>query len=204
MGKSNKLMKTPLSTELFKRYGDINSLRILVRCNKNEYIEDIKAELDEIIEKFQKEKIHFINTFTSDLLNINKNSLNDNSKNNYNYEKFLNYTNFVLNLMSSCEKHLIDLSELLLLKDINDKAACILKCYTELKSISRKILNALGCKEIDFNETMERMGIKGTKKEEYLKIKEFTIYLNNLTQFYKVYEEFYNYICRIGDYIIIF
>ena len=159
--KSNKdkLSELPLSIKLFNEYGDINNIKKAVRNNLNGNVADIKYNLQGIIDRVQEERfrtiIHFQNFFGPALTDTSNNLLYNNNETDYFYVDFKDYTNYLLDLRNNLEKHLIDLHRLVVLENVKNKAICIINCYTELKSICKKILFAISFGEIDLENLKE-------------------------------------------------
>lgn len=207
----NKWGGIPLSMELFQRYGDITDIKNAVLNNLLGDVAGTKYELEGIIKKFQKEKDstinHIKNFFGPALIDASNNLLYNNNDSEYFYVSFEDYTNYLINLLNNCERYLIDLHHLVILENVKNKAICIVNCYIELKSASSKLLYALGQAEMDL-ETLEEMQYdRAEEKEDIQRYLELISYAKSDMDFYQIYnfyKDFYNDICKVGDYIFVY
>lgn len=203
----------PLSTELFQKYGNINSIKNAVAINLNGNIGNAKHELQEMIKRAQKEKDstikHIKNFFGPALIDISYKLLYNlipneyfDEQNEYLYVRFENYTNYLLNLRNDFEKKLIDLSILVSIENIKNKEICIMNCYTEVKSTIRKLLYAIACSENDL-ESMKNT-VEYEDVPEYLSLISYAESDMDLKKIYNFYKDIYNNICEIGDYLFVY
>ena len=201
--KKQYINEIPDYIELNGKYGNIKHINIALHRNNYGKVAGSIIEIDKLIKDFQKQK-DFIISAVKNYFGL---SLEEKHYNIYNplgvKESVVidtdKYTECLLDWIYGFENHLIDLKKLLKLS-FKNKGVCIVNCYLELKSISRKILFAISEGECEYKSYEELIALG---EEEYQYIIDNAKDLN-FNELYDKYYYYYKTICQIGDYIFVY